>query len=121
MGVNQPAIPASVKCGRRGSCVPVALFCLPQLVESRDFVVEGWVSFGTGKQEHTWMLVDGKVFDPSLAQFRRFKSYAAGPAYTARVVWSPSEVRRIWASTKSDWWRRRLSTFGVPRSNWAFA
>lgn len=119
--LSLPEIPASIQCGRRGSCVPVALFCLPQLVMGRGFFVEGWVSFGTGKQEHTWMLIDGEIFDPSLVQFRRFKNYAAGPTYTARVVWSPADVRYIWAGKRSAWWRERLTSFGVPRTSWAFA
>lgn len=119
--IRVPEIPASIQCGRRGSCVPVALFCLPQLVMGRDFVVEGWVSFGAEKQEHTWMLIGEEVFDPSLVQFRRFKNYMAGPTYTARVVWSPADVRHIWAGKKSAWWLKRLASFGVPRTSWALA
>lgn len=120
--INLPEIPASIKCGRRGSCVPVALFCVPLLVEGRDFVVEGCVSFGTGKQEHTWMLIGGKIYDPTLIQFRRFKSYSAGPTYTSHAMWSPTEMRQIiWASKKSDWWRERLASFGIPLTSWAFA
>jgi hypothetical protein len=118
---NLLEIPASIRCDRRGSCVPVTLFCLPQLVEGRDFVIEGWVSFGTTKERHTWMVIDGKIFDPSLVQFCRFKNYAFGPTYMARFKHTPVDFRRYWDGYKSFSWRARLASFGVPRTSWVFA
>lgn len=115
-----PFIPASLRCDRRGSCVPVALYCLPKLVEGRDFIVEGWVSFGGRKQDHTWMTVAGELYDPTLIQFRRFKMFHRGPAYTIGATYSPAEYRGFWYCTKSSWWRERLQDFGVPRASWAF-
>jgi hypothetical protein len=119
---NMPDIPASIRCGRRGSCVPVALYCLPQLVEGRDSIVEGWVSFGSsGNQQHTWMHVDGVIFDPTIIQFRRFKEFSAGARYDSILIMPPSQYRDQWLSQKSPWWRYRLQLFGVPSTSWAFA
>lgn len=116
-----PEIPASIKCGRRGSCVPAALYCLPQLVEGRDYIVEGWVSFGGRKQEHTWIVIYETIFDPTIIQFRRFRHYPAGPQYITKLRHTPAEMRVIWRATKSLWWRERLASFGVPRCCWTFA
>lgn len=119
---NMPKIPASIRCGRRGSCVPVALYCLPQLVEGRDFITEGDVSFGSSlQQQHTWMLIDGVIFDPTIIQFRRFKEFSAGTRYDSVLIMSPSQYRVSWLSQKSPWWRERLQLFGLPETSWAFA
>lgn len=117
-----PEISPLIRCSRRGSCVPAALYCLPQLVEGRDFILEGWISFGSsGRLEHTWMQADGVRFDPTIIQFRRFGEFSAGPLYQPAFIMPPSQYRDRWVSQKSLWWRERVQLFGVPATNWAFA
>ena len=73
-----PVIPAAVKLHRRGSCVPTVIACLPHLMDDQDFVIEGRVSFGDRGwiHEHTWMIIDGRIFDPSFVQFEQVKSFS---------------------------------------------
>jgi hypothetical protein len=117
---NVPEIPASIKCRRRGSCVPAMLCCLPQLVEGRDFVVEGWICFDGQRHEHTWMLIDGEVFDPTVVQFLRFRGFPGGHLYIPKTKFTPLEIKLNWQANKSAWWRNRLASFGVPSTSWAF-
>jgi len=91
-------------------------------VERRDFIVEGWISFGSsGRQEHTWMQIDGVRFDPTIIQFRRFREFSAGPRYESVLIMPPSQYLDRWLFQKSLWWHERLRLFGVPATNWAFA
>jgi hypothetical protein len=71
-----PEIPGTVKLHWRGSCVPTVIACLPQL-KDEDAVIEGWGRFGNHgpMHEHTWMVIDGEIFDPSLVQFEKLKSF----------------------------------------------
>jgi hypothetical protein len=120
--IIMPEIPVSIRCSRRGSCVAAALYCVPQLAEGQDLILQGYVSFGSGReQEHTWMQVEGVIFDPTVIQFRRFKHFSDGPNYVCVRSMRPSEYRASWLSLKSTWWRERLEFFGVPATCWAFA
>ena len=74
--IREIQLPKSFRCWRRSSCVPAAIVLLPQLQHSRDFIIEGYVCLGNDprRHEHTWMEVDGAIFDPTLIQFRRFRA-----------------------------------------------
>jgi hypothetical protein len=47
-------------------------------MDDQDFVIEGRVSFGDRGwiHEHTWMIIDGRIFDPSFVQFEQLKSFS---------------------------------------------
>jgi hypothetical protein len=110
-----PTILNTIKIHRPGSCVPTAIAYLPQLKDGRDYVIEGWVQFGErGQQhEHTWMVVDGQIFDPTIIQFRRLRHYDKGPRRQFSKVMPVEEYRFWWRLSRSPWWIARLRSFGV--------
>jgi hypothetical protein len=110
-----PTLPDTIKLHTPGSCVPTAIACLPQLKDGRDYVIEGWVRFGDRghMHEHTWMVVAGQTFDPSIIQFRRLKGYDKGPRRQFSKVMPVEEYRIHWQLTRSPWWLARLRSFGV--------
>ena len=104
---------------RRGSCVPAAIEMLPGLIEGRDFIVEGKVRFTSRKWEkHTWMEIDGEVYDPSILQFSHFKGYPR-VEYSVERRLGINEFRAIWqvvagkGSCLRAFWQDRLQSFGV--------
>ncbi len=110
-----PVIPDAVKLHRRGSCVPTVIACLPYMKDGRDFVIEGWVRFGNRgwKHEHTWMIIGGKVFDPSLVQFEQLQAFP-NPLHRLQERGIPvREYRRAWRDALSPWWIDRCRSFGV--------
>ena len=112
-----PVIPESVKLRRRGSCVPTVIACLPHLKHGRDFVIEGWVSFGDRgwEHQHTWMLVDGIIFDPSLVQFEHLQTFSK-PLHRRQGWINTVREYRSNCADLSRWWIERCLSFGVTPS-----
>jgi hypothetical protein len=109
---SKPVIPRGVQFWKRGACVPVAML-LSQQMRSDQYIVQGWVRFGRGWQEHTWMLIDDGPFDPTLVQFKKFKNF---PNCQRRIrdVRTVDEYRfhsRI--AMKNAFWRNRVQMFGI--------
>jgi len=113
-----PEIPGTVMLHRRGSCVPTVIACLPQL-KDEDVVIEGWVRFGKHgpMHEHTWMVIEGEIFDPSLVQFEKLKSFPKPLQRVAERIMTASEYRRTWRQAISPWWIDRCRNFGVSVSS----
>jgi hypothetical protein len=109
-----PQVPNTVKLHRRGSCVPTVIACLPQLKDD-DCVIEGWVRFGNHGpvHQHTWMMTEEGVFDPSLVQFAKLKSFPKPLQRTPERVMTVSEYRCTWRGAISPWWIDRCRSFGV--------
>jgi hypothetical protein len=100
---------------RRGSCVPAAMVLCRDMVSGRDFVVEGLVRFGSDirEHEHTWVEINGIVYDPTFIQFRRFFRYGS-PQYTVVRRIDVGEYRLLSRSALGiGFWRSRLYQFGV--------
>jgi hypothetical protein len=93
---------------RRGSCVPAVVTLLSQLEQGRDFIYEGYVVLDTGKHdEHTWMEIEGILFDPTAAQYRkRQREYIVVKRFTV------SAYREQWRRARSHWWDERVRSFG---------
>jgi len=83
--------------------------------------IEGWVRFGNRgwKHEHTWMIIGGKVFDPSLVQFEQLQAFP-NPLHRLQERGIPvREYRRAWRAAFSPWWIDRCRSFGV--SPWSMS
>jgi hypothetical protein len=110
------ALDPRVRIDRRGSCVPTALYCIPFLNQERDVIVEGWVSFppSTRKHQHTWLIIDGELYDPSLVQFKRMRFFSADRVRRSeKQRMSPAKYFVSFALALDDFWRERLRRFGV--------
>jgi hypothetical protein len=106
-------VPEGVQVWKRGSCVPVAMLCLQHLVYPRDLVVEGYVRFRSDWQEHTWMEIDGKIFDPTFIQFRRFKGYPRAERKIKNTFPPPYYKQQVEFAMLDRMWRERVQLFGI--------
>ena len=112
-----PVLPKGFKYWWRGACVPAALLVMGQLVEGRDFVVQGMVRFarrdiGACWHEHTWMEIDGEIYDPTLVQFRVLKSFRPDPFRNVVVRFGADDWRRQVAQRDLLFWAARVCEFG---------
>lgn len=98
--------------------MPAAIILLPKLVEGRDFVVQGHVRFAEREtaatwHQHTWMEVAGRIYDPTLIQFRCLRTF--NPRRVHRKTFLRHGIEE-WRSLilKQDllWWVARVREFG---------
>ena len=109
------ALPPTLKLSRLSACIPTVIALLPHLMDGRDFVLEGWIRFSTRGwwHEHTWMQVDGQVYDPSIIQFKRLKTYSASPFRDILRRIPCRLYKEEWMLSINEFWRKRLKEFGV--------
>ena len=102
-------LPETFKTWKRGSCIAAAIFLHHSMRES-DAIVEGYISFASGKgQTHTWLEISGKRVDPTFSQFRRFKGYPKASYREVRRR-SPEKFNNIIAN-QSLFWEHEIQQF----------
>jgi hypothetical protein len=105
-----------IRTNQLGSCVPTALYCIPDLKDGRDLVIEGTVRFppSKAKDRHTWLIINGQLFDPTLVQFARRRHFDAAAVIREEVHrLEPSDYLAAFCVGYNQFWHDRLIRFGV--------